>query len=244
MSSPVERAEQVFQGLGVSPGIAIGRAVSIASQEHEIIRFPIPPDRIDEEIARLDEALGKAQAEIEAMRLKAGAELGAELAGVFEAHSLMLNDAAFVGKLRARIAEERVNAEWAVHETAEDLASRFARLEAERFREKSQDLVDVSRHLLRCLGAISHHDISELEGEIIVVAHDLTPSEAIRLGRNRVVGFALETGGRTSHTAIIARSLHIPLVTGLPGVTELVTDDDPVIVDGNKGLVTLHATAE
>ena len=244
MSLPVERAEQVFQGLGVSPGIAIGRAVSIASQEHEIIRFPIPPDRIDEEIARLDEALGKAQAEIEAMRLKAGAELGAELAGVFEAHSLMLNDAAFVGKLRARIAEERVNAEWAVHETAEDLASRFARLEAERFREKSQDLVDVSRHLLRCLGAISHHDISELEGEIIVVAHDLTPSEAIRLGRNRVVGFALETGGRTSHTAIIARSLHIPLVTGLPGVTELVTDDDPVIVDGNKGLVTLHATAE
>ncbi len=236
------RSEQVLQGLGASPGIAIGRAVSIASQEHEVIRFPIAADRIEDEILRLDAALAKAQQEIDAMRQKADAELGTELASIFEAHLLLLTDTSFVERLRTRIVEERVNAEWAVHETTEDLAARFARLDSEHLREKSQDLVDVSRHLLRCLGAISHHELSELEGDIIVVARDLTPSEAIRLGRDRVVGFALETGGRTSHTAIIARSLHIPLVTGLNAVTELVTDEDPVIVDGHSGQVTLHAT--
>ena len=102
----------------------------------------------------------------------------------------------------------------------------------------------MGRYLLRCLQGTVAHDISEMEGDLVVVAHDLTPSDAVRLGRSHVVGFVLEGGGATSHTAIIARSLNIPLVVGLEGVANLITDDDPVVVDGGEGRVYLHPTAE
>jgi phosphotransferase system enzyme I (PtsI) len=111
-------------------------------------------------------------------------------------------------------------------------------------RERSEDLTDVSRHLLRSLQGISHHDLSELPSDIVIVADDLTPSDAIRLGRERVIGFAVESGGRTSHTTIIARGLNIPVVAGLVGVMGLLSDEAPIIVDGEKGTVILHPTEE
>jgi len=105
-------------------------------------------------------------------------------------------------------------------------------------------LKDVMQHLLRRLQGISHHELSEVEGPVVVIADDLTPSEAVRLGRQRALGFAIETGGRTSHTTIIARSLKLPAVTSLGEVTELVTDQDPGIIDGELGVVILHPTPE
>lgn len=236
--------EQILEGLAVSPGIAIGRAVCLESRDVEVFRIPIRAEDLSAELDRLDAALVAARGDVGEMRRKAGADLGAKLAGIFDAHRLLLEDPSFAGKIRERIQDEKVNAEWAVHKTTEELATLFAQLDNERMRERQQDLLDVSRHLLRSLGAIAHHELSEIEGPIIVVAHDLTPSDAIRLGRQNVAGLALETGGRTSHTAIIARSLHLPLVTGLAEVRELVTDEDPVIVDGSSGRMVLHPTAD
>ena len=102
---------------------------------------------------------------------------------------------------------------------------------------------DIARHLIRALQGVSHHELSEISGDVIVIADDLTPSDAVRFGRQGVVGFAIESGGRTSHTTIIAHSLNIPLVTGLPGITRLAAHEDPVIVDGTAGVVVLHPTA-
>ncbi len=235
---------QVLQGLGVSEGVAIGRAICLETRNQEVYRFPLLDDQLEAEIDRFRSAAQEAQEEVQRLGRRVGHELGDELGGIFEAHSLMLSDPSLLGAIERRIQDEKVNAEWAVLETTADLRNRFASLDEEHFRERGEDLQDVGRHLLRALQGISHHDLSEIEGDVIVIADDLTPSDAVRLGRQGVVGFAIEVGGQTSHTAIIAHSLDIPLVAGLPGITRLAAQDDPVIVDGTTGSVILHPTAD
>ena len=237
---PTSRSPQTLAGLGVSPGVAIGRAICIESQPVEVYRFPLPADTVDAEVGRFGSAIRQAEEELAVTREKASQELGNELAAIFDAQSLLLADPSFVSKVENRIREERVNAEWAVHKVAEELTARFENLDDKRFRERGDDLRDVTRYLLRALQGVAHHNLAELGPDVIIVAHDLTPSEAVRLGRQNVVAFAVETGGQTSHTAIIARDLNIPLVTGISEVTKQVTDDDPVIVDGTDGRVILH----
>lgn len=239
------RAEmQVLQGLGVAEGIAIGRAVCIVTQAVDVYRFPIADADLDAEVERLREAVHRTEQEIRRTQSGVGQELGNELAEIFDAHVLMLADKAFVERIVERIRSERANAEWAVHRTTEELVERFGRLDDSRMRERAEDLRDVSRYLLRMLQGIAHHEIAELDEDVVIVADDLTPSDAVRLGRQRVIGLAVESGGRTSHTTIIARSLNVPLVTGLKGVVGRVTDEDPVIVDGSSGAFVLHPTAE
>jgi phosphotransferase system enzyme I (PtsI) len=220
--------------------VAIGRAVCLSIHHLEVYRIPIPAADVEAEVARFRDATQQTRIELEATRKRAHEQLGDGLAGIFEAQSMLLEDASFVNRVEERIRAEQVNAEWAVHKVSEEFLDRFENLESEHLRERGDDLRDVTRHLLRVLQGIAHHELSELGSDVIIVAHDLTPSEAVRLGRQHVVAFAIETGGPTSHTSIIARDLNIPLVTGLDGVTDLVTDDDPAIVDGTDGTVILH----
>ena len=235
---------QVVQGMGVSDGIAIGRAVCIETRGPDIFRFHIQEDQVDSEVARLHEGASHAKKELHRIRARAEEDLGDDLAAIFDAHVLLLSDRAFLGRVEERIRTQHVNAEWAVHKTAEELDNRFARMDDAYMREKSEDLTDVSRHLLRSLQGIHHHDLSEMPDDVVIVADDLTPSDAIRLGRERVIGFAIESGGRTSHTTIIARSLNLPAVAGLVGIMGLVRDEAPVIVDGETGTIILHPTEE
>ena len=237
-------AMQVLRGLGVSGGVAVGRAVCIRTRVGEVYRFPIAEGDVEREVARFEEALRRDQAELGRLRRKAGAELGEELGAIFEAHLLMLQDPSLTGRIVERIRGERVNAEWAIQQTVEETGERFDGIEDEYLRERQQDVRDVARHLLRTLSGLSHHELSEIGGDVVVVADDLAPSDAVRLGREAVVALVTETGSRTSHTAIIAHSLNIPMVAGLHGVTELLTDEDPVVVDGDAGTVVLHPTAE
>jgi phosphotransferase system enzyme I (PtsI) len=235
---------QMVPGFAASSGIAIGRAVVIANRALEVFRIPIAEDAIEAEMARFRAACHATQQQIHRTRARAGDLFGQELAAIFDAHSLLLSDRAYLQQIEGRIRADRVNAEWAVHETTREVTRRFAGLDTDYLRERGEDLEDVGRQLLRTLQGLSHHEISEVEGDVILVADDLVPSEAIRLARKKVVGFAIEAGGRTSHTTIIARSLGLPAVIGLEEVTDLVTDEDPVIVDGLEGRVILHPTAE
>ncbi len=240
-----ERAEmQTLGGLGVSGGIAIGRAVVIETRAMDVFRLPLPESQVDEEVSRFLEAVEQSRLEVTRTRDRASEDLGEHLGAIFDAHLLVLCDTGFLDRVAERIRAEKVNAEWAVYRTAEEYADRFAEVEDEYIRDRQADLDDVVHHLLRRLKGISHHEISEVQGPMVIVADDLTPSEAVRLGRERAVGFALEGGGRTSHTTIIARSLKLPAVAGLGQVTELVTDEDPVVIDGEQGLVILHPTEE
>ncbi len=235
---------KIVQGLGVAPGIAIGRAVSISTRAGQVFRLSLPESEIEAEVGRLHEAVVHAQAELQKTRLRAQSELGDELGGIFEAHVLLLNDVNFLGRVEGRIRKDRVNAEWAVETIAAELDELFAKIDDTYLRERSEDLSDVSLHLLRSLQGISHHELSEAGEDVVIVADDLTPSDAVRLGRKRVVGFAIETGGRTSHTTIIARSLHLPAVVGLEGISRLLVDHAPIIVDGESGSVILNPTPE
>ena len=235
---------QVLRGLGVSAGVAIGRSVVIETRGPAIFRIHLTEEHLDAEVERLHQGARLAREELQRTRARAGEDLGNELAAIFDAHILLLSDPSFLGRVESRIRSQQVNAEWAVHKTAEELDNLFAHMDDAYLRERSEDLTDVSRHLLRSLQGISHHELSELHDEVVIVADDLTPSDVIRLGRQRVIGFAIESGGRTSHTTIIARSLNLPLVSGLVGVTNRLTDQAPIIVDGETGQVILHPTAE
>ncbi|HWM95291.1 MAG TPA: phosphoenolpyruvate--protein phosphotransferase [Thermoanaerobaculia bacterium] len=235
---------QVLRGMGVSGGIAIGRAVCIETRGPDVFRIPIAEDQVEEEVARLYEGARRARHELMRTREKADEDLGNDLAAIFDAHVLLLSDPHFLGKVEERIRKNQVNAEWAVKKTAEELDELFAHIDDSYIRERSEDLTDVSRHLLRSLQGTSHHDLSDLPPDVVIVADDLTPSDAIRLGRARVIGFAIETGGRTSHTTIIARSLNLPAVAGLTGVIGRVGDQASIIVDGESGTIVLHPTAE
>jgi phosphotransferase system enzyme I (PtsI) len=236
---------QVLRGMGVSGGIAMGRAVCIETRGPDVFRIPITEDQVEEEVARLYDGARKARYELQRTRDKASEDLGNDLAAIFDAHVLLLSDPHFLGKVEQRIRKGLINAEWAVHKTAEEFDDRFAHLDDAYIRERSEDLTDVSRHLLRSLqGTAHHHDLSELPQDVIIVADDLTPSDAIRLGRAKVLGFAIESGGRTSHTTIIARGLNLPAVAGLTGVIGCVADQASIIVDGETGTIVLHPTPE
>jgi phosphoenolpyruvate-protein phosphotransferase (PTS system enzyme I) len=235
---------QVLRGLGAAEGVGIGKAVTLQSRPDQVYRFPLPEDQVDAEVDRFRVATADALEEVQKLRTRVAEEMGGELAGIFEAHCLMLRDEALLSRIEQRIRKASVNAEWAVSEVIAELGEQFERLHSERFRERHQDLQDVASQLIRSLQGVSHHELSEIAGDVVVIAHDLTPSEAVRLGRQGVVGFATEGGGRTSHTTIIAHSLGIPLVTGIPGITRLALLNDPVILDGSTGTVILHPTPE
>jgi phosphotransferase system enzyme I (PtsI) len=243
--APMETpAMQILHGMGVSAGVAIGRAVVVETRTQDIHRQSLAEDQVAAEVERLREAVEQARRQLETTRTEVEDELGGDLAGIFDAHLLLLSDVKFVGPVEERIRTQRVNAEWAVHKTAEELDHRFAQMDNAYLRERGADLTDVARHLLRCLQGTSHREAADLASDAVIVADDLTPSDAIRLGRQHVLGFAIESGGRTSHTTIIARSLNLPAVAGLTGLTKQLADDVPLIVDGEEGTVIVHPTPE
>ena len=231
-------------GLPVSSGIAIGRAVCLSDENREVLRFQLPEDELRAEVQRFHQGRQSALGELLKAQERIEQEFGDELAGILEAQAMLLADDSFIRRVEGRINDQAINAEWAVLRTCEELAERFAQIDNEYLRDRGDDLHSISRYLLHSLRGISHHEISEIEGDVVVVADELTPADALRLARQQVVGFALESGGQTSHTAIIARGLNLPAVFGIEGVTEAVTDQAPIILDGDAGRVILHPTPE
>src|SRR5439155_184408 len=135
---------------------------------------------------------------------------------------------------------EQVNAEWALAEVQEELQARFASFDDSYLRERVADVKDVAERVLTNLQGIAHHDLSEIQHDVVILADDLTPSDTIHFNRRPIVGFATETGGRTSHTSIIAKSLFMPAVIGVPRLTKIVDNDELVIVDGYEGTVIVN----
>ncbi|HEY7599137.1 MAG TPA: phosphoenolpyruvate-utilizing N-terminal domain-containing protein, partial [Candidatus Limnocylindrales bacterium] len=158
------RKMQVLEGLAAAGGVAIGSAVCLETRAVEVYRFPLPESDLEREVERLREAVRRTEEEIRGTRHHVGENLGEELAGIFDAHVLMLADSAFVEQIVERIRAEQVNAEWVVHRLTEELSERFEQVEDARIRERGDDLRDVGRYLLRVLQGISHHELSEVAG--------------------------------------------------------------------------------
>ena len=236
------RDVRTYKGIGVSPGIAIGRAVIIEKREASVYRVPIRDEEVVDEVGRFNSALEKTRDELLDLKHKVSRSMGDEYAQIFEAHAMIVTDPSFNDKVVGKIEDEQVNAEWAVAEVQEELQARFASFDDTYLRERVADVKDVADRVLKNLQGISHHDLSEITHDVVILADDLTPSDTIHFNRRPIVGFATEAGGRTSHTSIIAKSLFLPAVIGVPRVTKIIDNDEMVIVDGYEGTLIVNPT--
>src|SRR5947209_5599354 len=239
---PARNDVRTYKGIGVSPGIAIGRAVIIEKRVASVYRVPIRDEEVDGEVTRFLEALETTRDELLELKQKVSRSMGDEYASIFDAHAMIVSDASFGDKVVQKIEEEQVNAEWALSEVEEELQARFASFDDEYRRERVADVKDVSQRVLVNLQGIAHHDVSEITHDVVILADDLTPSDTIHFNRRPIVGFATEAGGRTSHTSIIAKSLFRPAVIGVPRLTKIVDNDELVIVDGYEGMLVVNPT--
>ncbi|MBW3564130.1 MAG: phosphoenolpyruvate--protein phosphotransferase [Acidobacteria bacterium] len=229
---------RTYKGTGVSPGIAIGRALILEKRGGSIYRVPIRPDDVAKELRRFDQAIAHTKAEIEDLREKVTRSMGDEYASIFDAHAMIIEDPSFVDEIRQRIESELISAEWAVTTVKDELLARFDSFEDAYLRERGEDISDVARTLIESLEGNARHDLSEIEHDVIILADDVTPSDAVHYNRKPIVGFATESGGRTSHTSIIAKSIFLPAVIGVPRLTEMIDNEELVIIDGWEG--TIH----
>lgn len=233
-----------LSGAGVVDGVASGQAV-LWVRRGRALRVPIAPNRIDEEVARLERARDRSLQQIAAIQDRLGAGQGAELAPLFDAQRLMLDDPLLIGRARALIREERVNADWAVQRAFDDVATLFDDIDDPYLRERRGDVADVAGRVRMNLrdGSRGWQDLLDRgDGPFVLVADDPPPSVAAQVDWSRVTGLAIDAGSRTSHTAILARSLGVPTVVGLGEATLLVKPGMPVIVDGTLGELIIEPT--
>ena len=229
-----------MKGIGTSTGISIGKAFLKIEPEIKIVKKHV--DDPEKEILRLDNAIEESVKDIDDLYSHTLNTVGKEEADIFSAHLMILKDPEFIGQVKKEINNSSVNAEWAINKSVEDYSNLFATMEDEYIKERILDLKDVSKRLLFKLLNIKSVDLSELKEECIIVCVDLTPSDTAQMRRDKVLGFVTEQGGRTSHTAIMARTLEIPAVAGVSDITKKVKDGDMLIIDGEKGVVILNPT--
>lgn len=231
-----------MKGLGTAPGIGIGKA--FVFKNPEIIVEKKQVEDLDKEIKRLKEAVKIAGNQIDTIYESAIDEIGEEEAEIFSAHKMMLEDPEFLEDIEQRIINEKINAEWAVNETANKMINLFENMEAEYFRERAADLRDVSNRLLKVLLGIETADLMAINQESILIAEDLTPSDTAEMNKRMVVGIVTDLGGRTSHTSIIARTLGIPAIAGIKNADEVINHGDLMIIDGDTGNIIVNPSQE
>jgi len=236
----------MLQGLSVSPGLAVGRAVIIRFAGLPALRRAISADEVAAEQRRLRRAAGEAAATFtrHSQSATATGAIGSELAAILEAHGLIATDETYVGAIVERIRRDKVNAEWALAEITRELSVRLAAADSAAMREREADIADVAREVAAHLSGGERPAPSDLPRGSILVADELSPVDAARLDPRRVCALALERGGPTSHASIIARSFGLPAVVGIPGLCEKVSPERPIVVDGDEGIVDPQPSRE
>jgi phosphoenolpyruvate-protein phosphotransferase (PTS system enzyme I) len=235
---------QKLQGIAVSPGIAIGEALVMDTEGFRIPRRFVARDAVDDELERLQKAIAAAGVEISGHREAIAKELGEKYAAIFEAHLQMLQDARLRGELEDMIRHRHYSPEYAVSRILRRYAQVFQRLESSHLAERASDIFDIEKRLLRHLLGRRREGIAHLTSPVLVLAHNLTPSETANLDRQFVLGFVTEVGGPGSHTAIVAEALEIPAVVGTGPFLSEVSGGETVIIDGNAGLVIVQPDEE
>lgn len=234
------QAAAPLKGIPASPGVAIGQAFLMDSQEIPIAPRSIAASGIPKEVARFEEALIQTRKEIVEIQARISKELGLEHGEIFNAHLMLLEDRTLIEEVISKLKSERVAVEWIFSEVLKKYLKAFSKIEDEYMRERTSDLEDVGRRILRALTGIQRRGLADLAQPVIVVAHDLSPSDTATMHRRHVIGFVTDIGGRTSHTAIMAKSLEIPAVVGLETATRRIRPNDWLIVDGTQGLVIVN----
>ena len=233
-----------FQGAGVSPGLARGVIHVVRDDLDDVARYPIEPSQIGNEIARFEAALVQTRVQILEMQQKIAEAIGAKDAAIFDAHLLVVEDRTLIDEVLRRLETERCNVEWAFQEVASNYAETLSKIDDPYLRERAMDIQDVTRRIVRNLQGKAPKPLLSMAEPHILVAHNLTPSDTATMDRNLVLGIATDLGSRTSHTAIIARSLNIPAVVGLHDATEKLESGEQVLLDGYTGVVIVDPKPE
>ncbi len=229
----------VKKGIGVSPGVAISPGVVLDAEEFDIPQRHVPVDHAQAELARLKKANAISRKEIQDLQKRTTTKLGKETASIFDFHLGLLNDKVLQKKFADTILGGHVTAEYAVATVLRGYAKEFLAM-PEYLADRVKDVYDIEKRLLRNLIGQQRQSLAHLTRDVIVLAHDLTPSQTASMDRDHIKAIAVDAGGKTSHTAIVARALGIPAVVGLNDVSAEVTGGDMLIVDGNRGVVIIN----
>lgn len=235
-----------LHGKGVAKGIAIGHAVIMGAALLEVKHHLVSVDDIESECARLEHALQAVAADLDYIKDNLPEDAPIELAPVLTVHSLLLADPMLASETKQIIRTHRYNAEWALSTQGQMLASQFGQMEDEYLRERASDVNQVIERVLSFMSGVKSFDLKNLPATcednlpFIVVAHDISPADMLNLREKHFAAFITDAGGPTSHTAIVARSMHVPAVVGMKNVRSLVRDRDVLIVDGDEGLVIVN----
>ncbi|MCB9366045.1 MAG: phosphoenolpyruvate--protein phosphotransferase [Calditrichaeota bacterium] len=232
--------ECILRGIPAAHGIAIGRVHLITYNEPEVLPRKLAPAEVPEELARFNAAVEQTKGAIERSRERALDIAGIAVGKIFDAHLLILGDTVFQDQVRGRIAREQFDAEYIIYDSFAQMIELISRSAGEVFRERAADLRDVRARLLRHLRGEGDLIPDHPTHEVVLVAEDLSPTQALNLDRKLVHGIATDIGGLTSHTAILARSLDIPTVVGIGDISARVHNGDAIILNGNSGKVIVH----
>lgn len=244
MSDPQNKEEIVIKGIAASPGVAHGRAVVYLQKQLEVPCYDITEAQIDSELERFDKAILETRGEIAQVRDKIAQSLGEGEARIFDAHLLVLEDTALLNEVTAELRSSLKSIEFCFNNVAQRYISFFRSMEDEYLRERVADIGDVSRRLLHNLIGMKKVDLSQLAAESIIISEDISPSDAADMDRDKLLGFVTNSGGKTSHSVIMARSLRIPAVVGTHNATKKIVSGDHILVDGHEGLVVINPSEE
>jgi phosphotransferase system enzyme I (PtsI) len=243
MAERLPKGEKILRGIAVSDGVCRGKILVLHRARHIIAQREIPAGEVAGETGRFEKALVQTRHQILDVQRKVVENLGAKEADIFEAHLLMLEDHALVGEVMRLIKEEQVNAEFAFHTVAERYSEALLAANDEYLRERAADMRDLtSRVLDNLLEVKDTFDLHHLTEPCILISHDLSPSTTAQLNKKLVLGFATDIGGKTSHTAIMARSLGIPAIVGLQTVSQELDSGDYALLDGYNGTIIVNPT--
>ena len=243
MAEPQHKDEKSFRGIPVSTGVCRGKILVLGRARPTIARRQVADGDLAEEVNRLEKALVQTRHQILDVQRKVSEGMGAQEGGIFEAHLLVLEDRTLLDEVVRVIQQQKVNAEHAFHTVAERYAAMLSVIEDEYLRERASDMRDVTMRVLNnLLGVEEDADLRHLKEPCIIISHDLSPSNTAQLDKRHVLGFATDVGSRTSHTAIMARSLRIPAVVGLNDASAQLVNGQQVLLDGHNGLLIVNPT--
>jgi len=233
-----------FKGIGVSPGIAIGKTLVLNRERIKAETRKITPDSVESEIQRFRTALAKSIEQLETVKQHFSSQVGESHSYILDSHILMLKDTMLTEGTTEVIQKELITAEGALKKVLDDFLAVFNAIEDDYLKERKSDIVHVGERILQNLSGHAQRSLADLTEDVIVVAHDIAPADTMQMNRKHVKGFATDLGGKTSHTGIIARSMEIPAVAGMGDITAWVQSGDPIILDGSSGTVILHPDNE
>src|SRR5881628_3839687 len=230
-----ERQEIRFEGAGVSPGMACGKIHVVRDDLDDVPRYRIAPSQVPDEIGRFETALIQTRMQILEMQQRIAESIGAKDAAIFDAHLLVVEDRTLIDEVLRKLETDLCNVEWVFQEVATRYAETLNKIDDPYLRERALDIQDVTRRVIRNLQGKAPKSFQALKEPHIILAHNLTPSDTATMNRAFVLGLATDLGSRTSHTAIMSRSLNIPAVVGLHDITERLETGQHVLLDGTNG---------